>query len=375
VRRLGLVRDDPSVLLIRPDHLGDLLFCGPAIRTFRAAWPAATLTALVGPWSADVARRLSGIDHVAAMDFPWFDRGSRGSLLPPFRRLDATATAVRRLPTAPFDLAIILRDDDYWGAWLAARARVPLRIGHDEAGVRRFASHVLPARHRPGHVAAASLALISAVVGLPEVDPTPLEHPLRVDIGDADRAAASCLLRAAFAAGGGGPPTSGQAPIAIHPGSGAPVKRWRTEAWQRTLADLTGPRDPVVLTGSADEAALAAELAAMVPNPVADVTGRTDVGSLAAIFERCRLVMGPDSGPLHLAVAVGTPTVHLYGPADAARFGPWAAPARHGVVAATAACAPCGRMDWPDPEDHPCVRSIPTGRVVASARSILTASG
>jgi heptosyltransferase-2/heptosyltransferase-3 len=100
-----------------------------------------------------------------------------------------------------------------------------------------------------------------------------------------------------------------------------------------------------------------------------DLTGRTDLGTLAAVYARCRLVIGPDSGPLHLASAVGTPTVHLFGPADANRFGPWAPAERHRIVTSGLPCAPCGRLHWPDISDHPCVRVIETDAVVAAARS------
>jgi heptosyltransferase-2/heptosyltransferase-3 len=91
---------------------------------------------------------------------------------------------------------------------------------------------------------------------------------------------------------------------------------------------------------------------------VLDLAGRTSVAQLAALFARCALVLGPDSGPLHLAVAMGRPTVHLYGPADANRFGPWGPPARHRVVASPLACAPCGIFDWPHDALHPCVQGI-----------------
>jgi heptosyltransferase-2/heptosyltransferase-3 len=133
---------------------------------------------------------------------------------------------------------------------------------------------------------------------------------------------------------------------------------------------LAAPDEPVVLTGSAAEAPLAAELAAALGRPVRDLSGRTALGPLAAVYARCRLVMGPDSGPLHLAVAVGTPTVHLYGPAATARFGPWGPAERHRVVAPILLpCAPCGRLDWPDPADHPCTRTLDVARVLAAARA------
>ena len=173
-----------------------------------------------------------------------------------------------------------------------------------------------------------------------------------------------------------GLPYRGAGPVAIHPGAGAPVKRWRPEAWAALVDSLLAPDEGLVLTGSAAEAPLTAELASLLTDrPVLDLAGRTDLGTLAAVYARCRLVMGPDSGPLHLAVAVASPSVHLFGPADAARFGPWGASARHRVVASTLDCAPCGRLDWEDLAAHPCVRDLDGLRVLAAARPLARDGG
>ncbi len=364
----------PRVVLIRPDHLGDVLFVGPSIRRLRDAWPDARVTLLVGPWSAPVAARLPGVDAVETVAFPWFDRQPRGPVWRPYARL---VRAARRL-RGRFDIAIVLRDDDGWSAWLAALAGIPVRAGHADAGVRPFITHGLPAALRPDHAVAAGVALVAALghagatpgtpgatVATPAALPaTPLSDPLRFRIDAADHAAAVALLGDAVR------------PIAIHPGAGAAVKRWRSEAWASVISMLAAPGEAVVITGSAGEQALAAVIAAGIESrPVRDVTSRTDVGALGALFARCRLVLGPDSGPLHLAVAVGTPTVHLFGPADARRFGPWGPPARHAVVRADIPCVPCGRLDWPDPSEHPCVRVIDPAQVLAAARSLRALDG
>jgi heptosyltransferase-2/heptosyltransferase-3 len=135
------------------------------------------------------------------------------------------------------------------------------------------------------------------------------------------------------------------------------------------LHGITGEGETVVVTGGPDEAPLARAVAAFVNRPILDLTGRTGLGELAAVFARCRLVLGPDSGPLHLAVAVGVPTVHLFGPASQHRFGPWGPPGKHMVVSTALPCAPCGRLNWPEPAEHPCVRTISPEAVLEAARS------
>lgn len=366
------------VVVIRPDHLGDVVLSGPALSLLRRRWPAAEITLLVGPWCADVAARLPGADRVALLDFPYFDRAVRPgwtapqaaarARLAPLGRLAAAARTVRR---AGYDVAVVARDDDRFGALLARAARIGVVAGHATRRTRGLLTHRLPARARPPHVAAAGLALVDALTGVGRAASdggppslAPAGHPLALRLTDADRAAAAALL----APLAGAPP-----PPAVHPGAGSAIKRWTAARWAEALVGATADGEAVVLTGGPGEAGLTAAVAAALAargRGALDLAGRTDLGALAAVYARCRCVAGPDSGPLHLAVAVGTPTVHLFGPADAARFGPWGPPQRHAVVASGLACAPCGRLDWPDPADHPCVTTIEVARVAAALRAV-----
>jgi len=103
------------------------------------------------------------------------------------------------------------------------------------------------------------------------------------------------------------------------------------------------------------------------------MVGETDIHQLAALFQQALVVLGPDSGPLHLASAVGTPTVTLFGPADPVEFGTWGSSARHVILASDIACRPCRVLDWgaDNPEYHPCMREIEVGQVLESARRVV----
>ncbi len=105
------------------------------------------------------------------------------------------------------------------------------------------------------------------------------------------------------------------------------------------------------------------------------LAGRTALGTLAALFRRCSLVVGVDNGPLHLAVAVETPTVHLFGPTDPAVFGPWGDPARHRVVSSSWPGSPCGRLDLQPAGGMPpeCMRAIAPERVAAECQRVVSA--
>ena len=126
----------------------------------------------------------------------------------------------------------------------------------------------------------------------------------------------------------------------MHPGSGAAPaqKRWpvcRFAEVARTLVAQTGAQ--VIVAGGPSEEALAAQLCSAIGPAAISLAGRLNLRQSMALFAACDLFVGNDSGPLHLAAAVGTPVVGIYGPTDPAVFGPWAPPQR--VVTVQAADA------------------------------------
>ncbi len=354
-----LPRSPRSLLLIRPDHLGDVLFLTPALHALRRALPAAHITLLVGPWAQEVVRDNADLDAVITCPFPGFERRRKAGLLAPYRLLWAQARALR---ARGYEAAVILRFDHWWGAWLAAAAGIPLRIGYAVPEVRPFLTHALP--YRPDrHEVEQNAALLDQLAGGLPVPVGPLRYRVRPE----ERAWAAAQLAAVGV-------RDGERVVAIHPGAGAAVKQWPPAAWAAVAEALAAyPDVRLLLTGSASEAPLTQAVAGLLTRPVADMAGQTTLGQLAALYERCALVLGSDSGPLHLAVAVGAATVHLYGPVAVAKFGPWGARERQVALTSPWACAPCHRLDWP-PEtlgDHGCVAAIRPEDVLAVAEKLL----
>ncbi|MFQ5812561.1 MAG: lipopolysaccharide heptosyltransferase II [Anaerolineae bacterium] len=348
-----------SIVLIRPDHLGDLLFTTPAVKLLREALPQVRITYLIGPWSKAVIENNPNIDKIALCPFPGFTRQKKRSLFEPYVILLRYA---RQLRQEGFDLAIILRFDHWWGALLAYLAGIPRRVGYDIAEVRPFLTDIVPySPHR--HEVEQSLALVEQVTGCrSQVARSLLEFNLTAEgEGFAER----------YLAGHG--VEDGDLLIGIHPGAGAPVKLWRNEAWAQvadTLAQRYGAK--VILTGSPEESPLCRAIAdEMTTKPIV-AAGETSLGGLAAIMARCQVVLGVDSGPLHLAVALGTSTVHLFGPVDSRAFGPWGDPACHIVVTSEMDCIPCNRLDYPSAElhQHPCVRNITVEQVLEAVERL-----
>jgi ADP-heptose:LPS heptosyltransferase len=183
-------------------------------------------------------------------------------------------------------------------------------------------------------------------------------------------------------------PASSAPVIAIHPGAGAPIKQWLPESWAevaRAMRDRFDAR--IFLTGGPGEHDLVEQVAARLDPRPPDIVGATTLGQLAALFEACDLVLGCDSGPLHLAAAVSTMTVRLYGPTDDREFGPWSRdrhrwPIGHRSVGHGTACPlwiqPCGYLADPPcgyAENPPCMREIVPAAVASAAIELLRFDG
>ena len=153
--------DDARFLVIRPDHLGDVLFATPALSLLRQARPHAHITAMVGPWAARILHGNPDVDEVLTCPFPGFTRQLKRSAWEPYGLLNDYA---KNLSTRKFDGALILRRDHWWGALLAHRAHIPLRYGTAHPTVAPFLTAALPLG--PDR----SIADVCALLGVPRRD-------------------------------------------------------------------------------------------------------------------------------------------------------------------------------------------------------------
>jgi heptosyltransferase-2/heptosyltransferase-3 len=378
-----------SVLYIKPDHLGDLLLATPVLARLRRRLPAARITALVGPWSQVVLERNRNVDVLLTCPFPGFARGAHdegrttkderpqllrilsslvarlASLAKPYRLLFRYAPLLR---AGRYDVAIVGRDDHWWGAALALVAGVPLRVGYAVPECRPFLSTALPWDPRE-HVTAQGLALVEVATAAMPMRPAQILKPqvsTRFDPSQADISWADEWIR-----------TQGMSVhdqiVIIHPGTGGPAKLWFPERWAEVADALQSAGARLVLTGGPGEQALVADVAAHVRGSALMLAGQTTVGQLAALLRRAALVLGVDSGPLHLAAEQGVPTLHLYGPGDDRRFGPWGDAARHVVVREELWCSPCGVFSGcPRGLARPeCMDRIASAPIVARALGML----
>jgi heptosyltransferase-2/heptosyltransferase-3 len=343
------------VLLIRPDHIGDVLLTSPAVALVRASLPRAHLTYLVGPWSAQAAWLGVPVDRVETLAFPAFTRQHQTNQAAPYALL---ARQALQLHQRQYDLAVVFRPDHWWGALLARVAGIGVRVGALTPETQSLLSHAQALA--PGlHAVEESLAIATGAleaVGAARVETRP---EITINISEQARGQAAAWWRAHG--------LEGKRVMAIQPSAGAMLKSWPIGRWA-ALADGLG--EPVVLTGGPDDAPLVQSIARAlkVPPPVA--CGQS-LEITAALFERCALVIAPDSGAAHLAAAVGTPTVRLYGPAPSSRYGPWPRRADQQVLTTDAlACVPCGDLEHP-----PCgARAEPACMLAVGIADVLTAA-
>jgi ADP-heptose:LPS heptosyltransferase len=330
------LRGNARVLLIRPDHIGDVLLTTPALALLRQSMPSAYLAALVGPWSADVIRRGPPINAVSTCEFPGFTRRSSRWVGEPYFEL----RRARELRRQHFDLAIIARPDHWWGALLAAAAGIPHRVGFNVPECAPFLTETLEAPPE-AHVAELSLMLADRVAKMagatvPITDRRPIFNVMETERLQARDA----ISRIRFDADG---PL-----IVLHPGAGTELKLWPSEHWASTL-DLLRERENArtIIVSASSERSIVDRIQDASRFEHAYLNTDRGLGFLAAVLETADVVLGSDNGPLHLAAAMGAATVRLYGPTDPALFGPWPSDERQVVLRAMTPCSPCGYVTDP----------------------------
>jgi heptosyltransferase-2/heptosyltransferase-3 len=354
---------EKHLLIVRPDHLGDLLFVRPALKRMRAQLPDWRLTLMVGPWSEAIVDRDANVDEIVTYPFPGFTRAHASNPAEPYRQLFEAAAQIRELHPAA---VVILRDDHWWGALAARQAGAPVIIGSDHPAMHGLvtssvAGDGLHAVARNAALLDCTARLLGSSVTLP---PTNFEHaPLTWEIRERDRQRARQLLANNDVGGRF---------VVIHPGSGAPVKLWPAERWADVADRITETGYTVVLSGSESEMPLLRQIRSRAGSATS-LGGQTTIHELAALFEEADAVLGVDSGPLHLAVAVGTPTIHLYGPSDVATYGPWGDPARHRVIKSAMTCPDCDNLDPSRPEGSGCMLAISTEEVIKAFGRLVSA--
>ncbi|MSQ23636.1 MAG: glycosyltransferase [Chloroflexi bacterium] len=349
-----------KIVMLRPDHLGDVLLSRPAIQQVRDRFPDVPITVVAGPWAA---ASLQGLDcQVATFAFPGFERRGPGGLLAHYWAMAGFAARLRR---EHFDAAVILRPDHWWGAMACALAGIPVRVGHGTPAMLPFLTLLVTPQERESAVQSAlrTVNTLGSAAGLNGASRVPL-----VRFEPSPAGVEEIRKRSAPGRDAGGRPM-----VALHPGAGAAVKLWPAARWAAVVQDLEDGGVEVLIAPGPDDDGLVQGIQKRLTKPIAVLPGLS-WDQLAALYRQVQVVMGMDSGPLHLAAAVGTPTVRLYGPSDVAIYGPAGDPARHRVIVSDLPCAPCANLTDPPcgyRESPPCLAQIEVAQVAAAVRLLL----
>ena len=320
------------VLAVRLDNDGDVLLTGPALRAVAAG--AERVALLCGPRGRQAAALLPGVDELIVWRAPWIDpdpdpvsreavdalvervaafRPDRALIFGSFHQSPLPTALVLRLAGVPWIGAVSI---DYPGSLLDLRRADPGDVHEVERslGLTADAGFPLPpgddGRLRVRHDCL-----------------SPLEPPY----------------------------------VVVHPGASVPARAWSPERNAELVAALAAAGRRVVVTGAPAERALTARVAGEAG---IDLGGATDLAGLAAVLAGADAVVVGNTGPAHLAAAVGTPIVSLFAPTvPAARWRPYAVP--HELLFVDVPCAGCRARECPVP-GHPCVEGITTTDVLAA---------
>jgi heptosyltransferase-2 len=328
-----------NILIIKPGAIGDLLHLTPVIRVLRRIYPGARVTVLV---SSKVAASLFTENPLVAETIIYDRKGEH-------RSWSAFLELGRRIREGRFDLVLNFQRSNL-KSWLLVAAAAPSRV---------LVYH--KARRRTIH------AIVNHLETLRPLGIEPAGEEPRLDFypSAADRRFASDF----FSRHG----LDGVTVVAFNPGTSHLCKCWPVDRFAflgDRLADELGAR--IVILGSRDEKELADGIAAGMRHPPLDLAGCT-LGELGAVLERVPLLVTGDTGPMHIAAAVGTPVVALYGPISPERSGPLGGGHRivmHGELA----CCPCNSFRCRNKVFRECMEMITVDEVFSAIREILGAS-
>jgi len=336
------------ILLLRLERIGDLMMVLPAIAAVRAFAPSARIELVVGSWNAALAAAIPSVDRVHTLDAQWLARDGGGLGVP---QLLKAASSWRRYH---YDLAINFEPDLRSNLLLAA-AGAEWTAGYRSAG----GGSLLDEAHDydpTSHTADNARRLVETVFA---ATAPPQTHPLIVmPSGHVERARA--LL------GGARRPV-----VAMHVSGGRPVKQWDPSRFADVARHLAVARQAtILLTGSAADRPLIEQVTRELPPATAiDATGEADLLTLAAILNESELLVTGDTGPMHVAAAVGTPIVAVFGPSDPRRYAPRGPLDR--VIRVDLPCAPCNRIRLPPAR---CTGVIPDCLALVSPDRVLDAA-
>jgi heptosyltransferase-2 len=335
----------PNRILVRATNwVGDAVMSLPALRALRQRFPQAHIAILAKSWVADLYRREPICDELipyTALTF--FEKCS----------------AARALRPHNFDMAILLQNA-FEAAAIAYVAGIPQRIGYARDGRGFLLTHAIPVPLRdkiPRHERFYYLELLHRA-GI--LDSLPESRSIRLETAPIARAAGLERFRQLGL---------GDVVIGVSPGAAyGTAKCWLPERFAEAANQLAKELGAsVAIFGSKDERDLCESVAASIAAPVKNFAGETTLAEFIDLAAACRVYLTNDSGAMHIASALGVPTVAVFGATDDQTTGPTGPLAK--VVREVVECSPCLKRECPI--DHRCMTRVSAARVADTALELL----
>lgn len=346
---VGSANEIKRVVVRGTNWVGDSVMTVPALRALRRVLPKAEITLVVRPGAKGIFSDVDFVDEVLIYD--------RHSALSVFGQ-------VREWRKRQFDLAVLFQNA-FEAALIPFLAGVPLRLGYATESRQALLTHPLAlpdwrsTRHEVFYYLYLITALEQLLFGTSEICEG--EPDASLQISDARKFEAENLLR-------GYGVREGEPTIALCPGSiNSRAKRWPAEAYA-TLADrLIDSGRQVLIIGSAGEADVTREVTSRMQQRPVVLTGKTSLDQITAVLSLVDLVVTNDTGPAHIAAALGRPTLVIFGPTNPLTTRPFAPEAE--ILRHPPDCAPCMLRDCPI--DHRCMTAITVDEVFEHSHALL----
>jgi heptosyltransferase-2 len=340
-----------SIVVRGTNWVGDAVMTIPALRQLRRLFPNAHITLATRAWAKGLFADVDYLDELMV-----HEGGG----------LRSVVKQVREWRKREFDLAVIF-PNSLETALVASLARVPLRIGYATEGRQRLLSHPLglPEWRSLKHEVFYYLKLIAELEWLVNQEQTFLDtHPdASLEVSASRQSAARAFLSAY------GVDTERDRVVALCPGSiNSRAKRWPAERYAALgdkLSNELGAK--ILLVGSAAESEVSAAVTAQMNSTPIDLTGKTDLAELVAVLSLVNLLVTNDTGPAHIAAALGRPTLVIFGPTNPLTTRPFSPYGE--IIREPPDCAPCMLRDCPI--DHRCMTAISPEDVFERARAYL----
>ena len=341
------------ILCIRLDYMGDVLMTTPAFRALKQSIPGCEITLLTSHGGHAVARFIPEIDQLIPYAAPWMKSGAE-------QDPKADAELIATLARHRFDAAVIFTvysQNPLPAAMLCYLAGIPLRLAHCRENPYRLLTDWVretEPQEQVRHEVRRQLDLVAAVGACTSDERMSLRVPTAATARVVDKLQSMGI-----------DPTATW--IAMHPGATAASRRYPPQHWREVARSLLDALHcPLVFTGSADEAALIEQISGGLPGTVS-LAGRLDLGQLSALIALAPVLVSNNTGPAHIAAAVGTPVVDLYALTNP-QHTPWKVPSR--VLFRDVPCRYCYKSVCPQGHNL-CLSGVLPSEIVQATIALL----